>query len=59
MSHALRLGTKDARLLYHAGAIHLANGEVEQGKKLVKEALARNPRFDWTGSAEAAALVAE
>jgi tetratricopeptide (TPR) repeat protein len=59
MAHALRLGTKDARLLYHAGAIRIASGEVEQGKKLVREALALNPHFDWTGAAEAAALVAE
>jgi tetratricopeptide (TPR) repeat protein len=59
MDHALRLGTKDARLLYHAGAIRIATGDVDQGKKLVREALAQNPHFDWTGAAEAAALVAE
>lgn len=54
---ALRLGTPDARLLYHAGAIRLAAGD-KDGRDLVRRALALNPRFDWTGAAEAARLMA-
>ncbi len=55
---ATRLGTRDATLLYHAGAIRIAGGEREQGKKLVQEALALNPKFDPTGAPEAAKLLA-
>jgi tetratricopeptide (TPR) repeat protein len=55
---ALRLGTKEARLVYHAGAIAIASGDKAGGEKLVKEALERNPKFDATGAAEAAKLVA-
>lgn len=52
------LGTKDARLIYHAGAIKIAAGDRPGGEKLVKQALALNPKFDWTGAAEAEKLVA-
>ncbi|HVY44547.1 MAG TPA: hypothetical protein VHB21_01660 [Minicystis sp.] len=55
---AIRLGTKEARLLYHAGAIRIAAGDKAEGEKLVKEALALNPKFDATGAPEAAKLVA-
>ena len=54
---ALALGTKDARLLYHAGAIRIAAGDKAGGEKLVKEALQLNPSFDRTSAAEAAKLV--
>lgn len=54
---ATRLGTKDALLLYHAGAIRLASGDTEGGLAQVKEALALNPKFQLTGAAEAAKLV--
>lgn len=54
---ALRHGTKDATLLYHAGAIRIAAGDKAAGEKLVNEALALNPAFDWTGAAEARKLV--
>jgi tetratricopeptide (TPR) repeat protein len=53
---ALKLGTRDAKLLYHAGAIRLAAGDAEGGKKLLREALAYNPKFDYTGAADAARL---
>jgi tetratricopeptide (TPR) repeat protein len=55
---ALRLGTRDARLLYHAGAIRLASGETASGRALVREALSLNPGFDATGAVEARALLA-
>jgi tetratricopeptide (TPR) repeat protein len=55
---ALSHGTKDAQLLYHAGAIRIAAGEKAEGEKLVREALRLNPRFDLTGAAEAEELLA-
>ncbi|MFO0679580.1 MAG: tetratricopeptide repeat protein [Polyangiaceae bacterium] len=54
VDHARALGTKDARLLYHQGAIHVATGDVASGKKLLAEAAATNRAFDLTGSAELA-----
>jgi tetratricopeptide (TPR) repeat protein len=54
---ATALGTREARLLYHAGAIKIAAGDKAAGVKLVQEALALNPGFDLTGAAEAAKLV--
>lgn len=43
---ALRLGTKDARLLYHAGMIAEASGDRATAVRLLDKALALNPRFD-------------
>lgn len=43
---ALRLGTRDARLLYHAGMIHEAAGQPEKARAHLREALALNPHFD-------------
>jgi tetratricopeptide (TPR) repeat protein len=54
---ALRHGTRDATLLYHAGAIRVAAGDAEGGRKLVEQALALSPRFDLTGAAEATKLL--
>src|ERR1700733_7228837 len=45
IDHARRLGTKDARLVYHQGAIHIAAGDVTTGRKLVTDALAQNAQF--------------
>lgn len=55
---ALSLGTKDAKLLYHAGAIRIAQGDVKSGAALVREALRLHPRFDVTGAPEAESLLA-
>jgi tetratricopeptide (TPR) repeat protein len=55
---ATALGTREAALLYHAGAIRIAAGDKAAGMKLVHEALALNPGFDLAGAAEAAKLVA-
>jgi len=54
---AIRLGTKEARLLYHAGAIRMAAGDEAGGRALVRRALKLNPRFDRTGAAEAQRLL--
>ena len=56
IGRATQYGTKDARLLYHRGAIQIARGDVKQGKALVAEALALNPRFDETEARDARAL---
>jgi len=56
---ALALGTRDARLLYHAGAIRIAAGDRAGGEKLVREALKLNPKFDWTAAAEAGKMLAD
>jgi tetratricopeptide (TPR) repeat protein len=58
IDHATRLGTPDARLVFHKGAIHLAAGDHAQGKKDVARALAMNPEFDPDGAAEARRLIA-
>lgn len=46
IDEALRLGTRDARLLYHAGMIYKALDDRETAAKYLKEALAINPSFD-------------
>jgi tetratricopeptide (TPR) repeat protein len=43
---ALRLGTKDAKLFYHAGMIAHARGDGDEARRLLGEALRLNPRFD-------------
>lgn len=43
---ALRLGTRDPRLLYHAGMIAYALGDRARGAEHLKQALALNPSFD-------------
>lgn len=57
-AQARRLGTRDARLLYHAGAIAIAAGESAQGRRWIQQALALNPGFDLTAAAEARQLLA-
>jgi len=54
---ARALGTQDARLLYHAGAILIVTGDRAGGRALVARALALNPGFDATGAAEARSLL--
>jgi tetratricopeptide (TPR) repeat protein len=53
---ALALGTREARLLFHAGAIHLAAGD-SRGRELIQQALKLNRNFDWTEAAEAQTIV--
>jgi tetratricopeptide (TPR) repeat protein len=43
---ALRLGTKDARILYHSAMIWLALGDDDRARAELSEALAISPRFD-------------
>ena len=43
---ATRLGTRDARLLYHAGMIALAAGDADAGRARLRSALELSPGFD-------------
>ncbi len=43
---ALKLGTKDAKIYYHAGMIAKAAGDRPQATRLLKTALSINPVFD-------------
>jgi hypothetical protein len=56
IERASALGTRDARILFHAGAIRMAAGDAA-GRRLVESALATNPHFDETGAAEARRLL--
>jgi tetratricopeptide (TPR) repeat protein len=45
MTEALKLGTKDARLFFHAGMIQHRLGAHEQARQYLRRALATNPYF--------------
>ena len=53
---ANKLGTRDARLWFHEGAIRLAKGETQRGRELIQKALKLNPHFDLSGEREARSL---
>jgi tetratricopeptide (TPR) repeat protein len=46
MKDALRLGTRDAKLFYHAGMISDAAADKSAARVFIKQALALNPQFD-------------
>ena len=46
IKEALRLGTKDARLFYHAGMIAQAAGDRSGARDYLRRALTLNPQFD-------------
>ncbi|MGI8655316.1 MAG: tetratricopeptide repeat protein [Pyrinomonadaceae bacterium] len=43
---ALRLGTQDVKLLYHAGMIERAAGDKARARDYLRRALSLNPQFD-------------
>lgn len=45
IERALRLGTRDARMLYHAGTIYRALGDRRKGERYLADALALDPSF--------------
>jgi tetratricopeptide (TPR) repeat protein len=51
---ALASGTDDASILFHAGMIHLHNGDTEAARKSLRRALASNPRLAGADEARAA-----
>jgi tetratricopeptide (TPR) repeat protein len=59
IARARRLGTPDARLVFHEGAIKIATGDVAKGRELVSRALKMNRAFDATAAKEAEQLLAE
>ncbi len=46
IKEALRLGTQDARLFYHAGMIAHAAGDTAAARKYLQRTLALNPKFN-------------
>ena len=59
IDRALAHRTPDPRLLFHAGAIRVAQGDREAGMALVRRALALNPAFDPVAAAEARTLLGD
>lgn len=59
IQQALRLGTKDAMLFYHAGMIELAAGNKSAARKYLGDALKLNPHFDPLQAAIAQKAFAE
>lgn len=57
ISRARRLGTPDAKLLFHDGLIRLALGDRRGGEQLLSQALARNAHFDERSAREARELL--
>ena len=51
---ALKLGTQDAKLFFHAGMIYHRLGEKEEAKQYLAKALATNPHFHILFADEAA-----
>jgi tetratricopeptide (TPR) repeat protein len=57
VEEALRLGSRDALLRYHAGAIEAALGDVMTARRDLELALATDAGFSATGAAEARRLL--
>jgi tetratricopeptide (TPR) repeat protein len=55
---ARRLGTPDARLVFHEGAIRIAAGETRKGRELLEQARKLNRAFDASSAKELDALLA-
>lgn len=56
---ALRLGTQDPSLQYHAAVIELHTGNANRAKALLESALAENPAFDPIEGADARSILAK
>ncbi len=56
---ALRLGSRDPLLRYHAGAIAAALGDATSARRDLELALATDPGFSATGTAEARRILAD
>ncbi|HEY3065473.1 MAG TPA: tetratricopeptide repeat protein [Methylomirabilota bacterium] len=58
MTEALKHGTRDARLFFHAGLIHGAAGNADAARDYLRRALATNPRFHVWQADKARAILA-
>jgi tetratricopeptide (TPR) repeat protein len=58
IDEALRLGTRDALLLYRAGAIAYAQGDTAGARRLLTDALTLNPHFSLHYAPQAQATLA-
>ncbi len=58
VDEALRLGTQDAWLLYQAGSVYAAVGDVDQARTQLSAALDLNPEFDLVHAQRARDLLA-
>ena len=59
ITEALRQGTKDAKLFFHAGLIHRAAGHAEVARDYLRRALATNPHFHLLQAEQAREVLAE
>jgi tetratricopeptide (TPR) repeat protein len=59
IGEALKLGTQDAKLFYHAGMIYHGLGELDRAKEFLRRALKINPRFHVLFADRAADLLAK
>ena len=59
VDEALRLGSRDPLLRYHAGAIAAALGDAAGARRDLELALATDPGFSATGAAEARRILAD
>ncbi|MEO7539417.1 MAG: tetratricopeptide repeat protein [Pyrinomonadaceae bacterium] len=59
INEAMRLGTKDARMIYHAGMIERSLGNKKEARKLLTAATKLNPSFDLIQSDVARKNLAE
>lgn len=59
MQQALRLGTNDASLHYHAGMISYRLGQLQDAKNHLQKALAINPYFSIQGAEDARQVLQE
>lgn len=57
LSTALEVGTRDARILYHAGMAAAAVDDVARARALLGDALRLDPTFDPVGVAQARAML--
>lgn len=56
---ALKLGTRDAKLFFHAGMIHYGLGELDQARGFLSRALETNPYFHILFAEQARKIVLE